>query len=96
MTHHAHAVVPATGEAPIVREIRAADFEPRIRHQSILGAIDALAPGEALRLHVDHEPKPLFYLLQAERAGQIAWEPEQEGPAEWVIVLRRLAGETCC
>lgn len=80
----------------VVREIRAADYDPSIRHQTIMGAIDALAPGEALRLRVDHEPKPLFYMLQAERAGQVSWEPEQNGPDEWRVVVRRTAAESCC
>lgn len=80
-----------TPAQPVVREIRAADIDASVRHQTIMGAIDALAPGQAVRLRVDHEPKPLFYLLQAERAGQISWEPEQNGPREWVVVVRRLA-----
>ncbi len=80
----------------IVREIRAADIDVSVRHQTIMGAIDALTPGEAVRLRVDHEPKPLFYMLQAERAGEVSWEPEQSGPTEWVVVVRRVAAHTCC
>ncbi len=78
--------------ADSVREIRASDIDVRVRHQTIMGAIDALGPGESVRLHVDHEPKPLFYMLQAERPGQVSWEPEQSGPTEWVVVVRRVAG----
>lgn len=91
---------PGSAGAPAVhaavREIRAADIDVSVRHQTIMGAIDALAPGQAVRLRVDHEPKPLFYMLQAERAGQVSWEPELEGPREWIVLVRRLQGDGCC
>ncbi len=82
--------------ADVVREIRASEIPVSVRHQTIFGAIDALEPDQAIRLRVDHEPKPLFYMLQAERAGKFAWLPEQDGPDEWVVVVRRLAGHSCC
>ncbi len=75
----------------VVREIRASDIDPKVRHQTIMAAIDGLVPGQAVRLHVDHEPKPLYYLLQAERAGQVTWDPEKNGPEEWVVVVGRVA-----
>ncbi len=87
--HSAGPLAPALG---VVREIRASDIDVSVRHQTIMGASDALGPGEAVRLHVDHEPKPLYYMLQAERPGQVGWEPEQSGPTEWIGVVRRLAG----
>ena len=88
---------PGSADAPAVSaavpEIRAADIDVSVRHQTIMGAIDALAPGQAVRLRVDHEPKPLFYMLQAERPGLVSWEPELEGPREWVVLVRRLPGD---
>lgn len=80
-------VAPAAGP---IREIRASDIDVSVRHQTIMAAIDALGLGEAVRLRVDHEPKPLYYMLQAERPGQVSWEPEQSGPAEWIVVVRRV------
>ena len=96
MTEQQHALIPQGADPAVVREVRDSEIDVRVRHETILGAVDALSPGEALRLHVDHEPKPLFYLLQAERPGVVAWEPETEGPQEWVVVLRRVAGDGCC
>ncbi len=81
----------ASTSGAATREIRAADIDPRVRHQTILAAIDALTPGETLRLRVDHDPKPLYYMLQAERGGLIDWSPEHQGPDEWVILLGRTA-----
>lgn len=89
----AEPAIPDLSAAAAVREIRAMDIDVSVRRQTIIGAIDALAPGQAVRLHVDHDPKPLFYLLQAERPGQVIWEPEQSGPREWIVVVRRQAAD---
>ena len=67
---------------------------PRERHATILARFDALTPGETLRLINDHDPKPLSYQLMAERPGMFAWEPEQQGPQDWVIRLRKTASES--
>ena len=58
---------------------------PRERHPVIFDRLDALQVGEALRLVNDHDPKPLKYQLMAEYPGMFTWEPEQEGPEQWVI-----------
>lgn len=96
MTEEQNVLIPMGADPAVVRDFRASEINVRVRHETILGAVDALAPGEVLRLHVDHEPKPLFYLLQAERPGLVAWEPETEGPQEWVVLLRRLPSDGCC
>ncbi len=80
----------------VTREIRASEIAARIRHDTIIAALDELEPGQTIRLFVDHDPKPLFYMIQAERTGKFDWEPEQEGPTEWVILIRRQAGHSCC
>jgi len=67
---------------------------PRERHATIFARFDALAPGETLRLINDHEPKPLYYQLMAERSGLFAWEPEQQGPEVWVIRIRKTAAQS--
>lgn len=92
VSNPAVAAEPPTAARGVVREIRASDIDVSIRHQTILGAIEALGQGEAVRLRVDHEPKPLYYMLQAEHPGQVSWEPEESGPSEWVVVVRRIAG----
>jgi uncharacterized protein (DUF2249 family) len=55
---------------------------------------DALNEGETLRLVNDHDLKPLYYQLMAERTGVFAWEPEQQGPQVWVIRIRKAASES--
>jgi uncharacterized protein (DUF2249 family) len=49
------------------REIDVRDVPPAERHPKIHAAFDDLESGEALTLVNDHDPKPLFYELQAER-----------------------------
>ncbi|WP_117595378.1 DUF2249 domain-containing protein [Haloprofundus halophilus] len=62
------------------------DVPPAERHPKILHAFAALEPGEALELVNDHEPKPLFYEMQAEVAefDAAGYESEQRSPEEWV------------
>ena len=64
---------------------------PRERHPLIFTRLDALPLGDTLLLVNDHDPKPLRYQLMAERPEQFAWEPQEEGPTEWKIRIRRIA-----
>jgi len=66
---------------------------PRERHSTIFARFDALKAGETLRLINDHDPKPLYYQMMAERSGLFAWEPEQQGPEVWVIRIRKTASD---
>lgn len=74
---------------PVTLDVRA--LAPRDRHARIFATFDALRPGAALRLFNDHDPKPLKYQFAAERAGEVTWEPEQEGPEVWVIRIGKTA-----
>ncbi len=62
---------------------------PRERHPQIFAQLDALQTGEAIQLINDHDPKPLYYQVMAERAGMFSWVPEVEGPEEWHILITR-------
>ena len=66
-------------------------MHPRDRHPRIFSTFDALPVGDAIMLINDHDPKPLFYQLQAERPGQVGWTPEEQGPERWVIRIEKLA-----
>jgi uncharacterized protein (DUF2249 family) len=67
------------------------DMQPRDRHPRIFAAFDALAPGDAILLVNDHDPKPLFYQFQAERPGQATWLPQEQGPVRWAIRIEKAA-----
>lgn len=64
---------------------------PRERHPLIFNTFDALAPGEAFELVNDHDPKPLYYQLQAERPGQLLWSYLQQGPEVWRVQVGRVS-----
>jgi uncharacterized protein (DUF2249 family) len=62
---------------------------PRERHERIFADLAALAPGHAVRLINDHDPKPLYYQLQAEHPGEFNWDEEEMGPERWVVAISR-------
>ena len=64
---------------------------PRERHPLIFNTFDALAAGESFELVNDHDPKPLYYQLQAERPGQLDWRYLEQGPAVWRVQVGRAA-----
>lgn len=73
--------------APLTLDVR--EIPPRIRHPKIFETFDALAAGQAFVLVNDHDPKPLFYQFQAERAGSFGWRYLQEGPEVWRVEISR-------
>jgi uncharacterized protein (DUF2249 family) len=80
----------------IMTEISTLDVRnmvPRERHPAIFARLDALKPGGILRLVNDHNPAPLRYQLLAERPDMFNWEPERQGPDEWVIRIQRVESE---
>jgi len=66
----------------------------RERHATILSTFDALEPGSGFVLVNDHDPKPLLYVFQNERAGRFDWSPLEQGPEAWRILISRVAAGT--
>ncbi|MFZ5443095.1 MAG: DUF2249 domain-containing protein [Myxococcota bacterium] len=62
---------------------------PRERHPLIFRTFDALAPGESFELINDHDPKPLYYQLNAERPGLLTWDYQERGPEVWRVHIGR-------
>ena len=70
-------------------------LEPRLKHPTIFKHFDALQPGEAFQIQNDHDPKPLYYQLLAERGNIFTWQYLQKGPTWWHVVIRKNeVGET--
>ena len=68
-----------------VRQIHDADDE------SVLGAFDALVPGDSLVVIGDHEPRDILRRLQAARKGFFEWSPlECPGPEELDALVARI------
>lgn len=66
------------------------EIPPRERHPRIFEAFDALPAAGHFLLINDHDPRPLFYQMQAERPGQAGWTPLEQGPERWVIRIEKL------
>ena len=68
-------------------------LEPKLKHPTIFERFDELVSGESLILHNDHDPKPLFYELSAERGDIFEWEYLEQGPELWRIKITKTRGE---
>ncbi len=64
---------------------------PAQRHAKIFQLVDELAPGAAFVLVNDHDPKPLYYQLEAEHPKQFSWTYLERGPDVWRVEIGKLA-----
>lgn len=60
------------------------------RHPRIFDTWDEIEGGQTLRLINDHDPKPLYYQFVGEQNGKFEWEYVTEGPAEWVVNIKKI------
>lgn len=74
----------------IIKTLDVRPIIPREKHPSIFSAFDSLAKGETLNLINDHDPKPLFYEMSAERSGQFFWEYVESGPEVWKVNIKKV------
>lgn len=84
-----NSISPKTRGAPL-NTVDVRNLIPRERHPLIFDTFNALGPGEAFELVNDHDPKPLYYQLQAERPGQLQWSYLEQGPQVWRVHVGRL------
>lgn len=71
-------------------ELDVRPVEPKDRFERIMGAYGSLAPGETLRLVVDHDPRCMYYTLKATRGEDaFAFEYLEEGPEVWRVDVTR-------
>lgn len=66
-------------------------FPAPYKHRAILSAFDNLAPGLTMMIVNDHDPRPLRYQFEAERAGEFEWRYLEEGPSAWRVAISRTA-----
>jgi len=67
------------------------EIAPRERHPLVVETFDGLGPGGAFELVNDHDPKPLYDQLQAERPGRVSWLYLEQGPERWRVRIARAA-----
>ena len=64
---------------------------PARRHELIFNTFDALGQGDGFELINDHDPKPLYYQLEAEQTGKFSWNYLEQGPEVWRVEIGRIA-----
>lgn len=60
-----------------------------IRHASIFGALESLAPGAGLIISATHDPVPLLMQLEQRHGDGFAAEYLDRGPERWRIKIHR-------
>jgi len=64
---------------------------PAQRHTKIFQLVNELGPGSSFILVNDHDPKPLYYQLEAEYPKQFSWIYLERGPEAWRVEIGKLA-----
>lgn len=64
-------------------------LEPRLKHPTIFNYFDELAYGESFQILNDHDPKPLYYQMLAERGNVFTWQYLEKGPQQWLVEIRK-------
>lgn len=64
---------------------------PAQRHAKIFQLVEDLKAGASFILVNDHDPKPLYYQLEAEHPRQFSWTYLERGPAVWRVEIGKPA-----
>jgi uncharacterized protein (DUF2249 family) len=65
--------------------------EPKDRFERIMATYDALQPGSALELTVDHDPRCMYYTLRATRGDDaFTFEYLAGGPDTWRVLVGKV------
>lgn len=73
-----------------VNEVDVRSLVPVKRHEKIFQLVNELAPGASFILINDHDPKPLYYQLEAEYPHQFSWTYLEKGPDAWRVEIGRV------
>ena len=64
-------------------------LEPRLKHPTIFKYFDDLKGGEVFQILNDHDPKPLYYQMIAERGNIFSWKYLEKGPQRWLVHIEK-------
>ncbi len=79
----------ASAKSPEVIDVRS--FVPAERHRRIFERVGQLTPSASFVLVNDHDPKPLYYQLEAEYPKQFSWTYLERGPEVWRVEIGKNA-----
>lgn len=64
--------------------------EPRHRLEAIMGAYESLPVGGTLELTVDHDPRCMYYTLEALHGKEtFSFEYRENGPEVWRVEVHK-------
>ncbi|MBW7888604.1 MAG: DUF2249 domain-containing protein [Bacteroidetes bacterium] len=69
----------------VVNEFDVRPYPPTERHEMFYKAFADIKPGEAFEFTNDHDPKPLYYQMEAESKEPFKWEYLEKGPEVWKV-----------
>ena len=69
----------------VVQEMDIRPFPPAERHEMFYKAFADIKAGEAFEFINDHDPKPLYYQMEAESKEPFKWEYLEQGPDAWKV-----------
>jgi len=78
-------------EASGAKVIDVRSLVPAQRHATIFKLVSELGAGASFILVNDHDPKPLYYQLEAEYPKQFSWTYLERGPEAWRVEIGKLA-----
>jgi uncharacterized protein (DUF2249 family) len=81
--HESAAQTPKVEDGHELLDVRS--LPPAQRHSLIFARFAALAEGDWFILVNDHDPKPLYYQLNAEYRGALIWDYLEQGPQDWRV-----------
>ncbi|HET8657058.1 MAG TPA: DUF2249 domain-containing protein [Longimicrobiaceae bacterium] len=71
-------------------ELDVRPVEPKYRLETIMGAYDSLPAGGTLSLTVDHDPKCMYYTLDAMHGSDsFTFEYLENGPEVWRVEVQK-------
>ncbi|OKL38521.1 DUF2249 domain-containing protein [Pontibacter flavimaris] len=74
----------------VVNEFDIRPYPPTERHEMFYRAFADIKPGEAFEFINDHDPKPLYYQMEAESKEPFRWEYLEKGPDEWKVRVTKI------
>lgn len=78
-----------TSSSPTLIDVR--DIAPRERHALIFSTFRDLGASATMEIVNDHDPKPLYYQMQAEQPGKFTWDYVETGPDVWRVRITKIA-----
>lgn len=80
---------PDMEDESIVENFDLRPFPPAKRHEMVFDTFDKLKRGESFVFINDHDPKPLYYQMEAENDEPFKWEYLESGPVEWKVKISK-------